>query len=359
MRSTADCFPELRSHLHDGIATDSRIGIKHWEDANEHVGMTDEREGIPLKLPRDWADFAAIDEMLRRNGINAMLSNREVFSGHPTIMVLSDYSGDARGCEYRTYSFLFVGWKSLQQWHISTSELRTTALENRIPEYKKLGDHNRQQALKRWLSLADGIHGFLVTIAVHKQVRIFRVEGTGLGEALESEGFGGWPDKTAERMARILHFLWFFARHMVAESSKLFWKSDEDSIAGSGGNSPRLQQLGSLLVRIGNLYLPHAVAEIGYAVGRSVDSPDRMLENALSIPDLAAGVLADFFSLQRSENVRKHGREEILHWFAVRGSSLVRFIIRVDPAGIGSDNRHMYQAKLVEIGSDETGMKSA
>ena len=133
--------------------------------------MEQKRDKLQLKLPRDRKDFAAIDEMLARNSITAALSNRTVFSTHPTVMILSDYSGDAGGCDYSTYSFLFVGWSNLQEWHSSTSHLRSTVLGTRIMEYKKLKDKRRQEALPEWLLLADAMHVAHSSLIVHRAPR--------------------------------------------------------------------------------------------------------------------------------------------------------------------------------------------
>jgi hypothetical protein len=220
-------------------------------------------QSIPSGI-RENLWIGEIDRLLRESGYIQSLNDTSIFKNHPTIVALSDYGGYVGRCRYCTYAFLYAGWRSLERWHI---EILQQSLGNLKIKYSNLRQGRQQKALREWLELADKLPGHLLVIAVDKRIRhLFRVEGMGLSKVLEVEDFPGYSDDVAERTARVLHMLCYFAHFMAKPCNRFFWKTDEDGIAGSGGESIRKQQLGKLFRRILNLYIAHPLEKVGYAV---------------------------------------------------------------------------------------------
>lgn len=279
-----------------------------------------------------------------------ILMDTSIFEDHPTVVALSDYGGDANRCQYYTYAFLYTGWRSLETWHRGILNLKRERFgDSRTMRYKDLGDRLRQQALPDWLLLADGLPGHLVVIAVDKGIRhLFKLEGKRLSEGLESEGLPGYSEDVAEKTLRVLHMLCYFAHFMVEPQSKFFWRTDEDEIAGSGGESVRQKRLGELFRRVLNLYIAHSLARVGYAA-EFEDDELRIFEDGLSLPDLAAGALADLFTPGAEEYVAVKNREEILLWLARKKGSLNKFLFRLDFEDYNDSGEPLFTVKFLEL----------
>lgn len=292
----------------------------------------------------------AIDRFLKRHGHTQTLLDMSIFEDHPTIVALSDYGGDANRCQYYTYAFLYTGWHSLEEWHQETLKLKEERFgDNRTITYKDLREEARQHALPNWLSIADGLSGHLIVIAVDKRVpHLFKLEGKSLSEALDSEGLSGYPEGVAEKTLRVLHMLCYFAYFMVRSQNKFFWKTDEDEIAGSGGKSVRHEQLGELFQRILNLYFTYSIATVGYAA-KLEDYEQRLFEDGLSLPDLAAGALADFFTPGAEEYVEVKNREEILLWLTRKDTALRKLMFRLDFVDYTDSGEPRFTVKFLEL----------
>jgi hypothetical protein len=295
----------------------------------------------------------AIDRFLRRHGYTQSLLDTSIFKNHLTIVALSDYGGDLDRCQYHTYAFLYTGWHSLKRWHDKVLDLKKKRFrDNRTIRYKDLGDGRRQKALPEWLSLADELPGHLIVITVDKRIHhLFKVKGMSLAEAFQSEGFSGYPDDIAEKTVRVLHILCYFAHFMIRPKNLFFWKTDEDEIAGSGGESIRREQLGKLFCRILNLYIPYSLNRVGYAA--ELEDEQRIFEDGLSLPDLSAGALADFFTPGAEKYVVKvKNRKEILLWLARKGTALHKLMFRLDFVDYTDSGEPLLAVKFLELNEE-------
>lgn len=271
-----------------------------------------------------------LHQYMEKQGYVCALESTTAFDDHPTVIALSDYGGEASHCSYLTYAFLYAGYKALRQWHENILRLKMDRFgDGRTMSYKDLRDRKRQAALLAWLALADSLQGYLIVVAIHKQIPYLFNNATGqsLVETLAFLGFPGYRKAVAEKTLRVLHMLCYFAALMLKPEKKFLWKTDEDDIAGSGGCSPRLRYLGELFRRVMNLYVSHPLAEFGYAVDLTGDEL-RFFEDGLSLPDLAAGACADLFS--RAQQLRSYRREEIISWLANEETLLPKIIFRFD-----------------------------
>lgn len=289
-------------------------------------------------LPKPIVEIAWMQKLhqyMEEQGYVRVLESTSAFDTHPTVIALSDYGGEAERCNYLTYAFLYAGYSRLLQWHADILSLKKKRFDdNRTIRYKNLNDKKRQDALSEWLALANSLLGYLIVVAVHKQIPHLFIDKTGksLRETLTSIGFPGYSDAVAERTLRILHILCYFAALMLKPTKKLLWKTDEDNVAGSGGETTRLENLGELFRRVMNLYIAHPLAGLGYAVSLIGDER-RFFEDGLSIPDLAAGACADYFS--EAPELSKYRRPEIILWLANENVPLQKFIFRFDYVGPG------------------------
>jgi hypothetical protein len=189
--------------------------------------------------------------------------------------------------------------------------------------------------LPEWLNLANSLPGYLIVVAVDKRIPHLFVDATGreLAETFASLGLSGYTSTVAEKTLRVLHMLCYFAALMLRPEKKFLWKTDEDDIAGSGGYSPRLRYLGELYRGVMNMYIAHPLVEFGYAVNLTGDEL-RFFEDGLSLPDLAAGACADYFSRAR-QHLYRYRRKEIILWLANEKTKLQKIFFRFDCVGPG------------------------
>ena len=276
-----------------------------------------------------------LHQYMERQGYVSVLESATAFDDHPTVIALSDYGGDANHCSYLTYAFLYAGYKALRQWHEQILRLKIARCgDERTIRYKDLRDTKRQTMLPEWLSLANSLPGYLIVGAVDKRIPNLFIDATGqeLAETFASLGLSGYTSAVAEKTLRVLHMLCYFAALMLRPEKKFLWKTDEDDIAGSGGYSPRLRYLGELYRGVMNMYIAHPLVEFGYAVDLTGDEL-RFFEDGLSLPDLAAGACADYFSQARQLHLYR--REEIVLWLANEETLLQKIIFRFDCVGRG------------------------
>lgn len=298
------------------------------------------REEIP------W--LRELDSALLASGTLASIREAVHFGPLNSVAVVSDYGGEHPGSDYVTYSFLFAAFEALHAWHDRIVQLKQEHFpDERTIEYKKLGDRLRQEALPAWLSLAGRLPGSLVTVAIQKEIDYLFLPSEGdLKWVLEAEGFAGYSLPVARKLIRILHFLCYFASHIFGAEQRVFWHTDRDSISGSG-NDALLSQLGMILSRIARLYFSDLPEHMGYSDG--LNEPDRLFKDALSLPDLTAGVLADKFTHSREESAHGKSRESILRWIADEEKNLRHLIIRFDSHSPAPDGTRQFVPKLLTL----------
>ncbi len=210
---------------------------------------------------------------------------------------MSDFSGEHKGARFNTYSFLIMAYNKTGPFQVKIEELRRKhSLSEPYSEFafKDLTYGPRRRALSEFLQLVDNlVHGAVVTVAIDKQI------GTVFGNSkpethaflekqLEDAGLGKWKGETSEKVLRVCHAIALFTALTTHENQRLLWYCDNDSI-NEDGQERRFTDTQNLFARTLGLYCRHKFDLVGF--GKSFADKSH-LDDLLSIPDFAAGIVA-------------------------------------------------------------------
>jgi hypothetical protein len=258
-----------------------------------------------------------------------------------SIGVFSDYSGEGAG-RYNVYSILICGMNMASGFHDRVVKIRADhALGEKEISYKDLNMGQVRRAMPEFLEAADHLPGLLYTVAVDKRIRsVFGSEPDTpkkIAKILEEVGLGRRSPKTAEKLMRIVHLVAYFVALLSADKQNVFWMTDHDEI------SPTLKQHQQLMElcfgRVLPFYLqPETKFEI---MGGAIPFDERSVEmnDRLSLPDLVAGVLADYLTkrdTQGPENILiKEAAGDVFLWLAKPGIGLKKICTFLGPGSNG------------------------
>jgi hypothetical protein len=267
------------------------------------------------------------------------------FSEDSKIAVMSDFGGEHSSAKFHTYSFLFLAYNKVGPFEEKIRELRKKyGLLEHYSEfaYKKLASGAKARALPEYLQLVDRfIHGAIITIAIDKRIEtVFGAKKkqthSVMVTQLKEEGLGEWHGPGAEKALRIVNIIAAFASLLTHENQRLLWYSDKDLINEDGKkwNFTNTQQI---LIRVLGMYLTHRLDVVGFA--KSFEEKG-YLDDLLSVPDLAAGVVQDLLLQNSTGEDIPCGDEKamIMQWIATPArylSKLTIQITRTADGGIG------------------------
>lgn len=258
-----------------------------------------------------------------------------------SVAVFSDYSGESSKEKFATYSFTFVGWNALYYYFEKQRRIREQyGLNEPYKEiaFKSLGYSPLEKALPELLEAAELIPGLLFTMVVNKSIISIIGENNkdGLNEItsiLKDYGLGEWENKTAEKLMRIVHTVAYWLTVLTKEDQKVFWMTDDDSIAA---NRKRKDALGNLFCRLLRFYSnSRQFPTIGYAT--PFDRQNN-LNDLISISDLVAGSIASYFSAIHTQKdpMIKDTSDKILIWLCNQGLGLKRLTVLFDLDSCGT-----------------------
>lgn len=265
------------------------------------------------------------------------------FSDDKKIAVMSDYGGEHSDARYSTYSFLFVAMDKNGPFQTHMYALRQKhKIHTPYSEfkYKDLKFGPRSRALPEYLELIDNfIHGAVVTVAIDK--KIGSVFGMSKSEAnasitkqLEEGGFGKWTGRVGEKALRVLHILAALTAAMTYDQQRLIWYGDTDEI-NEDAKDRSFADTQKLFGSIGAMYMTHGFDILGF--GKSF-SEKGYLDDLLSVPDLAAGMLQDLLTAKDTGNDVPGGDEKlaVLKWLATPAKFLSKVHVRISPKDDGT-----------------------
>lgn len=277
-----------------------------------------------------------------------LLSDSEVSGlGADHLSILSDYSHKGT---YKTASFLVFDQNASPEWPQLRGELRERIPDNRRISFKALGSTSHlNNYLDEFLSIADKLRGWCITIAVHDKIRSLVTDETSLATWTQTADLKGrWKNtRQFENVLRITHFLGLVLSQMIGSTQTLEWISDQDDIFA---NDARSNDVAELLRYSLSSYAPDAVARI--VVGTAeLDRGHRGIEDLLSIPDLAAGALGEAASHQYDSKSISSKTSRIAKWLSQEPSELRKLSIdfRYHESGLFSIDSP--QAQLDDLGT--------
>lgn len=256
--------------------------------------------------------------------------------GDDKLFVLSDGSGRSGAHRCRVQSFLIFSGRQSPDWPRLRYELREQFPDERRISYKALSPTSHLQSrLAPFLSVADTLHGWCVTVSVHNSIkRIVTEHEKSLTiwqhiAALE----GQWKPAQFENMLRIVHFLSLFLAECNASCKDLEWVSDQDDIFA---NDERCRDVVNVLRLCLGSYIPNVSGNVrvGPAVLGTAEIFGLEVEDLLAIPDLAAGAIADFVTLRETHGKLPDKAVCILKWLSRSSVALSKCSIEFRPDSV-------------------------
>lgn len=265
------------------------------------------------------------------------------FSDDTKIAVMSDYGGEHGDARYSTYSFLFVALDKNAPFRAHMDALRQKhKIHDPYSEfkYKDLKYGPRSRALPEYLELIDNlIHGAVVTVAIDKKIgSVFGMTKheahASIAKQLEEGGFGKWTGHVGEKVLRVLHILGAFTAAMTHEQQRLLWYSDTDQI-NEDATDRSFADTQKLFGNIGAMYMTHGFEVLGF--GKSFVEKG-YLDDLLTVPDLAAGMLQDLLTGHDTGKDIPGGDEKlaVLKWLATPAKFLSKIHVRITRKGDGT-----------------------
>lgn len=259
------------------------------------------------------------------------------FSDDEKIAVMSDFSGEHKNAHFNTYSFLILAYNKIGPFKEEVEKLRRKhGLLQPYSEFafKDLRYGPRSRALPEFLRLVDNlIHGAVVTVAIDKKIdTVFGLSKKEtypiIEEQLAAMGLGKWRGLAGEKVLRVCHSIALFAALTTRENQRLLWYCDNDSINEDAQDRGFADTQKIFLHALG-MYSKHKFDLVGF--GKSFDGKSH-LDDLLSIPDFAAGVVQDLLQAHKTGEDNIPGGEEkveLLKWIATQGRFLSKITVQI------------------------------
>jgi hypothetical protein len=251
----------------------------------------------------------------------------------------SDYSGDHTASRFRVYAFVIVDTDASPEWPTRAGKVRRSYLpDGRRMSFKNLNDGHRRRALVPFLEAAEFLHGHVVAVAITKELEQLSTAPGTVDQWRHLHGLrGNWNQKAFENMVRVSHFFALFMAAWSSPGMHVTWITDNDSIVA---NDDRLDDAHQLAARLSAFYSSHNLGVFAMNTV-SIDDAYRGFEDIVSIPDLAAGMVAEVVGLQsRKDEARElkvfdgqtlsEKSDIIADWFWHCAGSLKKSCILID-----------------------------
>jgi hypothetical protein len=147
-------------------------------------------------------------------------------------------------------------------------------------------------------------------------------------------GLGRWKGAAGEKVLRVCHSIAMFVALTTSESQRLLWYCDNDVI-NEDARERGFGDTQNIFARSLGMYCKCNFELIGS--GKSFDDKSH-LDDLLSIPDFAAGVVQDLLQAHKTGEDNVPGGEEkkaLMKWIATQGRFLSKITIQVSrlPSG--------------------------
>jgi hypothetical protein len=214
------------------------------------------------------------------------------FSNSKSLYCFSDYGGDIKSNKYNTYSFLLTDDKSIAYFSVEHKKIRHYhGIGKRKFSYKDLSDKVLTSPCDDFIRLSDHINGILLSVAISKKINISFTYNN------QNEDFSFLNKQKSGNIQRILtisHLASVFIASIVRKMQNIIWITDNDNIVANDEFTALLTRIAaSIISTLIDFNLGH------FRCGSSrCDNGDNLIEDLLSIPDFAAGILANQLDIQ-------------------------------------------------------------
>lgn len=238
-----------------------------------------------------------------------------------TVAVFSDYGGESNDSKYKTYSFLVCDYQAAKA--IIKEKMidirKQFNLKNKEISYKDLSFGPISRSITSYLNAINtGVVGFLYTVIIEKEIKtvfgdINKRISQDYVDLIKSNGLGSRKPEVCEKVLRITHIASYLIGLFAKEGQKIFWMTDDDSIAP---NDTKTKDTLNLFCSILPLYAPYKFEVIAGATPFKEKNIEHL--DLLSITDLVAGALEGLFSNTEEQGL-KEGVEKIINWLGYDG----------------------------------------
>jgi hypothetical protein len=253
-----------------------------------------------------------------------------------TVAVFSDYGGEHKGCKFNTYSFLFCTFEFLDKYNQNITEIREKY--NLLKPYKEIAFKDLsysplKKALPEILNCANNlINGLLVTVVVDKRIKgTFGLDITDnkdkLYKDLNDSGLNVWKEKVLIKLLYIINTICYFAKLLAVRGQNLFWMTDNDAIVA---NSNQEAACNNILTGTMNYFTGEDFFKTLNFAKPFLDNTPYDFISLLSMPDLVAGALSDYFMYTNDINTPMISKDEtdlILDFISRQGILLRKYSI--------------------------------
>ncbi|MBR8304290.1 hypothetical protein KDW49_26620 [Burkholderia dolosa] len=299
----------------------------------------------PFELSMVTAEHTYFSQLLAR--LVREIKELPDFADDKRIAVMTDFGGEHPTASFYTYSFLFLaadkGGPFVKQVQDLRAKHQLLAPYSEFA-YKRLKHGPRSRALPKYLELVDNfIHGAIITVAIDKSIdTVFgltkRQTHPHLVDQLLATQLGTWDGHAAEKALRVCHMLAAFLAVLSGEKQELLWYCDNDRI-NEDGKERSFLDLQKMLCHVLGLYMAHSFTQVRF--GKSLENKS-FLDDLLSVPDLAAGVIQDLLQAHHTGVDNIPGGDEkipLIRWTATPSKFLSKItlqIVRTEDGGIGT-----------------------
>lgn len=260
-----------------------------------HVGRTWRRLNRPIfGLANVISDQIAAKEW----EVPGLLTNVRYGS---EVLMASDYGGSHKASKYETFGFLVGSTSGAADWdRLRYKVRRSFASDNRRLAYKKLRSDRDIEWLIAFLDMANYFPGVIVTFLVDKSIKPMLGDYGSIRwfpEMVVAER--GWNQRAFRKLSLVANMGGLLLAGLTDTSQDMLWVTDQDEIAP---NPTKHNHAGHVIHHYISTFAPDKNGFITFAT-TELDIGERRHEDAVAIPDLVAGALADSMSRVRSEGI--------------------------------------------------------
>ncbi len=269
------------------------------------------------------------------------------FADTETVVICSDYGGEAKGSKYYTYSFVFAAYSGLGFFSDRMIDIRKKyGLDNPQKEISFKDAHYGQmfRCIDEYLTVANNmINGLVFTLAVEKDIvslldKDDKKTLKHTTEQLLGYSYGKWKPSIFEKNMRIIYTLTYFIKLLIPTGKKIFWMTDEDAIMA---NESKIDDTTRIISNIINLFKDAPKYQLmGFTPKPYYEDELYFLTDILSIADLSAGSIEQLLTRQATGNGELSPlAEQVIKWSSVQGVGLDKLIFIINKQnGVFSGN---------------------
>ncbi len=215
--------------------------------------------------------------------------------------ITSDYSGSHKESKYNTYSFLLGDIPKFSLWDQKRSKFRKEKFHDiEKVSFKNFNKKWYSKLLPEFLSIANNYEGILFNFIIEKKIKNivkYDISPNKFPEFVYAVN-NSWNNKSFERLSIIATLGSILVRGLSASDHDVFWITDQDEIAP---NSEKHDHAGHLITHYLGRYFPEKKGKLIFLTTESkID--EYMFDDLVSIPDVAAGALCEYFNYMKKIN---------------------------------------------------------